>query len=68
MILKTDALYRANRASKITAHRQYKKHDPLSFCLLFLPFFLFFRLTNEQAAHCTRLRQIRTPLPITFPA
>ena len=42
MIFKTDALYRANRASKITAHRQYKKHDPLSFCLLFLPFLLFF--------------------------
>ena len=68
MIFKTDALYRANRASKITAHRQYKKHDPLSFCLLFLPFLLFFWLTNEQATHCTRLRQIRTPPPIAFPS
>jgi hypothetical protein len=46
MTFKTDAatllLYRANRASKITAHRQYKKHGPLSFCLLFLPFFFSF--------------------------
>ena len=68
IIFKTDALYRANRASKITAHRQYKKHYPLSFCLLFLPFLLFFWLTNEQATHCTRLRQIRTPPPIAFPS